>query len=197
VKSKITAQDSQGFHPEIRRIEKEIVAFFAEKTPEYTGRHPIIATVMAYFYIRRNLTQYDLQALTGFSAGTISKSVRQLVEINFITKETIIGTHKHIYKMRQLPFRSPRYFLRVESVLEKLRRELDDMKETLDNHMGEMQHLDGCHNIYAIITQLLGLLSRVPVLMDLIGHELEGYIERSDIARKNSTKMGETVDNQF
>jgi len=159
------SQDPHGFDPEIRQIEQEIVEFFAEKTPEYTGRHPIIATVMAYFYTRRNLTQRDLQNLTGFSAGTISKSVRQLVDMNVITKEIIPGTHMHIYKMEKLPFSSARYFLRTEKLLEELEKELKEMKDTLDTHAEEMQNLKGYQKIYTIITQLLELMSSVPMFM--------------------------------
>ncbi len=172
--------DLQRFHPELRQVEKEIAEFFAQKTPEYTGRHTIIAKIMAYFYTRKNLTQQDLQALTGFSAGTISKSLRQLVQMNFITKEMIPGTHKHIYKMEQLPFRSPRFFMRTETYLAGLKKELEEMKETLDTHAEDMRHLDGYQTTYATITQLLALLSRVPVFITLIEEELEKYLKREE-----------------
>lgn len=173
-----TSKTPQGFHPELRRIEEELVAFFAQKNPEYTGRHPIIAKVMAYFYTRKTLTQQDLQALTGFSAGTISKSLQQLVEMNFITKEMIPGTHKHIYKMEQLPFRSPRFFLKTENYLADLKKELEEMKETLDAQAEGMRHLEGYQSTYAAIAQLLELLSRVPVFITLIEEELEKYLKR-------------------
>lgn len=166
------SQDPHGFDPEIRQIEQEIVEFFAEKDPEYTGRHPIIATIMAYFYTRRNLTQRDLQNLTGFSAGTISKSVRHLVDMNLITKEIIPGTHTHIYKMEKFPFSSPRVFLRTGKLIEELEKDLKEMKGTLDAHAREMKRLNGYQRIYTIITQLLGLISGVPMFMALIEEEL-------------------------
>jgi len=169
-----------GFHPEIRQIEQEIVEFFAEKTPEYTGRHPIIAAVMAYFYIRRNLTQRDLQNLTGFSAGTISKSVRQLVDMNVITEEIIPGTHTHIYKMEKLPFSSPRYFLRTEKLIEELEKELKEMKDTLDTHAEEMQNLKGYQKIYTIVTQLLEFVFSVPMFMAFIEEELGKFIKENE-----------------
>ncbi len=175
---KITAPDPHGFHPEIRQIEQEIVAFFAEKTPEYTGRHPIVSAVMAYFYIRRNLTQQDLQKLTGFSAGAISKAVRQLVDINMIAREMIPGTHTHIYKMETLPFRSPSYLLQTEKTLEKLHKELKEMKDTLDAHNDEMRTFEGYSKVYGIITQLLQLISNVPRVMALIEEELDKFINQ-------------------
>lgn len=104
MKAENSLQDSHGFDPEIREIEREIVEFFAEKASEFTGRHPILSKIMTYFNIRKNLTQRDLKILTGFSVGTISKYTRQLLKMNIITKETIPGTHKHIYNMEELPF---------------------------------------------------------------------------------------------
>lgn len=172
-------QDPHGFDPEIHQIEQEIVEFFAETDPEYSGRHPIIVTVMAYFYIRRNLTQRDLQNLTGFSAGTISKSVRQLLDINMINKEVIPGTHEHIYKMEELPFMSARIFLRTIKLLEELQEELKETKETLDTNAKEMQNLNGYQRIYTITTQLLRIISPSQMIVTLIEKELKKFTKTS------------------
>ncbi len=177
--SKKTPQDPHGFDPEIHQIEQEIVEFFAEKSPEFTGRHPIIATVMAYFDIRRSLTQQDLQDLTGFSAGTISKSVRQLVDMNVVTKEIIPGTHKHIYRMEKLPFTSTRYFGRTGKLLEEMEKELKEMKETLDTHAEEMKDFKGYRKIYTTITQFLELISTAPLLMALVDKELGKFVKEN------------------
>lgn len=172
-------QDPHGFDPEIRQIEQEIVEFFAEKSPEFTGRHPIIATVLTYFDVRRRLTQQDLQNLTGFSAGTISKSVRQIVDMNVITKETIPGTHKHIYRMEKLPFTSAHYFFRTKKLLEEMEKELKEMKDTLDTHAEEMKDLKGYQKIYTTITQLFELISTAPMLMALIDEEMGKFIKEN------------------
>jgi DNA-binding transcriptional regulator GbsR (MarR family) len=170
--------DSVVFDPEIRQIERDIVAFFAEKTPEYTGRHPIIAAVMAYFYIRRSLTQQELRRLTGFSAGAVSKAVRQLVGMNMITREMVPGTHTHIYKMETLPFRSPSYFLQTQKNLEDLHKELKEMKATLDANSDQMRDLEGYQKIYAIVSQLIELISGVPRFMALIEEELDKFMQQ-------------------
>jgi DNA-binding transcriptional regulator GbsR (MarR family) len=176
-------RDPSGFHPEIQRIERKIIDFFAERVVEYDRRDPIVARVMAYFYIRRDLTQRDLQNLTGFSAGIISKSVRQLVDMNFVTKGIIPGTHTHIYRMEQLPFRSPRFFLKTENLLERLREELKEMKLTLDTDVEEMRDLKEYQNVYTIITQLLELMSSVPMFITLIEEELQKSIEKDNPMR--------------
>jgi DNA-binding transcriptional regulator GbsR (MarR family) len=166
------------FDPEIRQIEQEIVEFFAEKASEYTGRHPIVSRVMSYFYIRRSLTQRDLRKLTGFSAGAISKAVQQLVDMNVITREVIPGTHTHLYKMETLPFRSPSYFLQTEQTLEKLHKELKEIKDKLDAHGGEMRNLEGYQKVYDIVKHLLVQISSVPRFMDLIEEELDEFIKQ-------------------
>ena len=165
--------DTPGFDPEIRAIEKEIVEFFATKASEFTGRHHIISKVMTYFYIRKELTQHDLQILTGFSAGTISKSVRKLLEMNMITKGTIPGTHKHIYKMEKLPFISPRYFLMTESFMGDISEELEEMKKTLDANREEMKKFETYPKIYETLTQLLKLLPMVSGFLENIEEELK------------------------
>lgn len=172
-------QDPHGFDPDIREIEREIVEFFAAKSSEFTGRHPIVSTVMTYFYTRKILTQRDLQILTGFSSGTISKAVRQLLEMNVITKETIPGTHKHVYKMEKLPFISPRYFLRTESLMDEKIRELEEIQKTLDYNAEEMKNVEAYQQIYATVTQLLNLLPSISVFMEKLEEEL-----------KKTTKLG-------
>jgi DNA-binding transcriptional regulator GbsR (MarR family) len=166
-------QDTPNFDPEIRAIEQEIVEFFATKGSEFTGRHLIISKVMIYFYIRKELTQHDLQVLTGFSAGTISKSVRKLLKMNMITKETIPGTHKHIYKMEKLPFISPRYFLMTESFMDDIIRELKEMKKTLEANREEMKSFETYHKSYETVTQLLRLLPSIHIFLENIEEELK------------------------
>jgi DNA-binding transcriptional regulator GbsR (MarR family) len=165
--------DTSGFDAEIRAIEKEIVEFFATKASEFTGRHPIISKVMVYFYIRKELTQHDLQVLAGFSAGTISKSVRKLLKMNMITKEIIPGTHKHIYKMEKLPFISPRYFLMTERLMGDIIRELEEMKKTLEANREEMKSYETYHKSYETVTQLLRLLPAISVFLENIEEELK------------------------
>jgi DNA-binding transcriptional regulator GbsR (MarR family) len=173
MKSSNRLQDTPNFDPEIRAIEQEIVEFFATKGSQFTGRHLITSKVMIYFYVRKKLTQLDLQILTGFSAGTISKTVRQLLKMNIIAKETIPGTHKHIYTMEKLPFISPRYFLLTESLMGDKIRELEEMKKTLDENREEMKKFETYHKSYETVTQLLKLLPTIHNFLENIEEELK------------------------
>jgi DNA-binding transcriptional regulator GbsR (MarR family) len=166
-------KNTPDFDPEIRAIEKEVVEFFATKASEFTGRHPITSKVMTYFYVRKELTQHDLQVLTGFSAGTVSKAVRKLLKMNIITKEIIPGTHKHIYKMEKFPFVSPRYFLMTENVMDDIILELENMKQILDANREEMKKFEAYKKSYEIVTQLLRLLPTIHVFLETVEEELK------------------------
>ena len=169
----MSTKNQYEFDAQIREIEREIVEVFAEKSSEFSGRNPIISKVMTYFSIRKNLTQKDLQQLTGFSAGTISKAVHQLIGMNVITKETIPGTHMHIYTMDKLPFVSPQYFMRTESTIEKKIVELEEMKTILDTNKDEMEKFDSYQKIYTTISQLLQILPIISVFMDKLEEKLD------------------------
>ena len=169
----MSTKSQYEFDSEIREIEREIVEVFAEKSSEFTGRNPIISKVMTYFSIRKNLTQKDLQQLTGFSAGTISKAVHQLIGMNVIIKEIIPGTHMHIYKMDKLPFVSPQYFMRTESTIEKKIVELEEMKTILDTNKDEMEKFYSYQKIYTNISQLLQILPIISVFMDKLEEKLD------------------------
>jgi hypothetical protein len=70
--------------------------------------------------------------------------------------------------------------LQTEKTLEKLHMELKEMKETLDVHDGEMGNLEGYQRVYAVVTQLLKLISSVPRLMALIEEELDKFIKQEN-----------------
>jgi len=145
----------EEFDPEIRRMEKDIVTFFREKGAEFGGKDPIFMTILAYFYIREKLTQQDLRDLTGFSAGTVSKVIRQLLQFNLITKATIPGTHKHLYAMEQLPVAFSQFYLPASRVLSKSENELKQMKEELTVHAQEMQSIKGFNEVLAAVSLML------------------------------------------
>ena len=166
-------QDLQGFDPKVRDVEKKIVEFFAATSSEFTGRNPIVSKVMTYFCIRKKLTQKELRELTGFSSGTISKTVRQLLDMNVITKDTIPGTHTQVYRMDKLPFVSPRYFLRTETVMEHKIQKLQEMKKMLEANKEELEKLETYKKICLTVTQLLQILPTISVFMDKLEEKLE------------------------
>jgi hypothetical protein len=68
--------------------------------------------------------------------------------------------------------------LQTEKTLEKLHMELKEMKDTLDAQGDEMGNLEGYQRVYAVVTQLLKLISSVPRFMALIEEELDKFIKQ-------------------
>ncbi|UCC27655.1 MAG: winged helix-turn-helix transcriptional regulator [Candidatus Bathyarchaeota archaeon] len=163
----------KGFDPEIRLIEKDIVAFFKQKGAEFGGKDPMFMAILAYFYVRERLTQQDLQNLSGFSAGTVSKVLRQLVEINIITKRMIPGTHKHLYTMDQPPVTFSQFYLPTERILLKYEDELKQIKAHLIAHTSEMRRIRSFSEVLAAVTLLQGSVHLVSTLIAEMKKEAE------------------------
>ena len=153
--TKNARDDLKGFDPEIRQIEKDIVTFFKEKGAEYGGKDPMFMAILAYFYVREKLTQQDLQDLSGFSAGTVSKILRQLAQINLINKRTIPGTHKQLYTMEQPSVVLSQFYLPARRILLKSEEELKQMKADLIAHAPEMRNIKGYSEVLSTITFIL------------------------------------------
>ena len=173
MKAKITRNNLKAFDPEIRRIEKEIVTFFKEKGAEFWGKDPMFMTVLAYFYVREKLTQQDLRDLSGFSAGTVSKILRQLVEINVITKEIIPGTHKHLYTIDQPTGIFSQFFLPARKILSKCEDELKQTKARLIAHASEMRRTKGFSEMLAAVTLIQRSVHLVSTLIAEMKKEAE------------------------
>jgi len=168
----------KGFDPEIRQMEKDIVAFFKEKGAEFGGKDPIFMTILAYFYIREKLTQQDLRDLTGFSAGTVSKVIRQLLQFNLITKATIPGTHKHLYTMEQLPVAFSQFYLPASRALLKSEDQLKQMKRELMAHAQEMEGVEGFNDVLAAVSLLLRSVPLALAIFEEIINEAEKHTKK-------------------
>ena len=171
-------QDPHGFDDQIIEIEKDLLDFFVNTMVEVSGRDPILSKVMTLFFTRKSLTQGELQVLTEFSAGTISKTVRRLKDMKIITQDMIPGTHKHIYKMEKLPYASPSYIMNAEKLMGGIVDELKEMKRILDKCKEEMKDIDGFDHVYSIITQFIGIMTTVPQFIGILEKELEEYMEK-------------------
>jgi DNA-binding transcriptional regulator GbsR (MarR family) len=176
--AKIARDNLKGFDPKIRQIEKEIVTFFKEKGAEFGGKDPIFMTILAYFYVRERLTQQDLQDLSGFSAGTISKVLRQLVEMNVITKGMIPRTHKHLYTMDQPSVVFSQFFLPATKILSKYEDELKRTKAHLIAHASEMRRIRGFSGMLTAVTLLQRSVHLTSTLIAEMKKEAEKQMEK-------------------
>jgi len=73
----------ERFDPKIKKIESEIIENLLNYTI-FSVRGEITSTILFYFITRKNLTQSEIQNLTGFSAGKISQEINDFLEFNLI-----------------------------------------------------------------------------------------------------------------
>ncbi len=89
------------FSPEIKKIEDEVITHFLNSILS-EGRDVITSTILFYFITRKDLTQRELQKLTGFSAGKISQEVNEFVRMNLITILSKSSTGEITYSMESI-----------------------------------------------------------------------------------------------
>ncbi|MFX0202930.1 MAG: hypothetical protein ACFFCW_43055 [Candidatus Hodarchaeota archaeon] len=83
--------------------EERLVSFFV-KSGKIKKIHSKFSTILGYFYTRRSLTQKQLRELTGFSAGTISHMLNQLLAIGMIRRHNIPGSRERRYELIGIRF---------------------------------------------------------------------------------------------
>ena len=83
----------------LEEYEDKIIKFYV-KSGRAKNFSDKFSTVFATFHCRRQLTQKQVQELTGFSTGTISKMINQLLLLNMIQELKQVGTKERIYEIQ-------------------------------------------------------------------------------------------------
>jgi DNA-binding transcriptional regulator GbsR (MarR family) len=86
------------FKGKIRDYEKTLIKFFVD-----IGKHKDTPTkvqeILGYLIIHDKLSQSNLHELTGYSTGTISTTLSNLVKLGVVKKEKIAASNKYLYSM--------------------------------------------------------------------------------------------------
>ncbi|MHA2281366.1 MAG: hypothetical protein ACXAC5_10975 [Promethearchaeota archaeon] len=84
------------FEGKIKEFEQILIEFVLE-----SGRaksvDPNLQLILGYIGIHKDLTQKQLKDLTGLSAGTISKKLREIMNIGVIKKKKIPKSNEYVY----------------------------------------------------------------------------------------------------
>jgi len=133
-------KEKEFFSPEIKKIEDEIFNFLL-KFPIYSIRGKITSKILFYFITRKDLTQSELQSLTGFSAGKISQVLNNFIEYNLIKISK--RSKPWIYSMESIVVES---FSRAITLLKanvKWETKFLELKKELEINRDELQKLNG------------------------------------------------------
>lgn len=128
------------FDPEIKRIEDEIIESLLKYTI-FSVRSEITSKIIFYFVTRKDLTQSELQYLTGISAGKISQELNNLMEFNLIkiskkSKPWVYSMESVVVETFSRAISLVRTNLKWETKFLEIKREMIDNKEELANLNG-------------------------------------------------------------
>jgi DNA-binding transcriptional regulator GbsR (MarR family) len=161
---------------EIEELIQECIHYFINSRL-CSGRKTIMLTVLSHLYIQRNLTQEDQQKLTGFSLGTISNTLNEILEMGILEKEFIPNTHKILYK---IPFLSKalttmilypyKMLIKQEPLLQNIKRELET---------SELSEEKGYEETCNIINNLLKIMPTYKEFVKRI-EEVSVKLEKTD-----------------
>ena len=86
----------------LRLIERKLADIIAN-FGYLKGRSAKTSDVMAYIYIRREVTQQLLRELTGYSLGTVSAALQDLEKLGVVTKHSSPNSRGYIYRLTGTP----------------------------------------------------------------------------------------------
>jgi DNA-binding transcriptional regulator GbsR (MarR family) len=139
----------EQFDPDIKKIETEIIEYLMNYTV-FSVRGEITSKILFYFITRKDLTQSDLQQLTGFSTGKISQELNNFLDFNLIkiskkskpwvyTMESVVAeTFSRAINLLKANVNWEKRFLEIKKDLEENREELqnlngyDDVKDFIE-----------------------------------------------------------------
>lgn len=154
----------------ISQLERSIVKQLVDSSISL-GRDPIQVSVLAHFYLHRELTQKQLQDLTGYSAGAISQALKQAVQTKALQEHKPKVRGQIHYTREDLPQFIARsilgmveFFLSYESELQKIQQGLEEIPIELHSEL-----------LYLGIRDFVSLFSKfIPVyksIRDIIDQE--------------------------
>jgi DNA-binding transcriptional regulator GbsR (MarR family) len=87
---------------QLRLIEQKLVEIIAN-FGYLKGRSAKTSEVMAYIYIRQEVTQQLLRELTGYSLGTVSAVLQDLEKLGVVNKHSSQNARGYVYRLAGTP----------------------------------------------------------------------------------------------
>lgn len=90
--------DDFQFEGILKDIEKNLINIIVDVAGDKSPLSPKLMEVLGYLLLHGELTQAQMAELTGFSIGTISSHLNQMVGLKIVQKELIPITRTYKYK---------------------------------------------------------------------------------------------------
>ncbi|MFW9900128.1 MAG: MarR family transcriptional regulator [Candidatus Thorarchaeota archaeon] len=102
----------------LQDLEKKLIKFMVDLVKTTSPLSPKLTEILGYLLLHGELTQAQLVELTGFSIGTISSNLNQMVSLNIVRKELIpkARTYKYLFLGGQGSIESQAGFMKLEII---------------------------------------------------------------------------------
>ena len=166
----------EEFDYEIREIEKDIFKFLMSYSL-FIGQKTTFTTIKIYFIIRKSLTQEKLQELTGFSRGTISQELNELISMDLIKKTNISTTGEITYSMKNPIIAFIHSFSDLTKGISGFADSINAVKADIEKEKVMIENLHGFDKIYQLVNTLANAIPFSLELIKMIESELIMYQE--------------------
>jgi DNA-binding transcriptional regulator GbsR (MarR family) len=159
------------FKGKIREYEKTLIKFFVDigKNKDTPAK---VQEILGYLIIHDKLSQSNLKELTGYSSGTISTTLGNLLELGVVQKERIPSSNKYLYSMIG---DLPKIF---ETSSEVSLTQFNIINKFIEGKLIELEEFkgeDGYQNLHTQINVLLNGFEKVmkiaPSLTKVLGND--------------------------
>ncbi len=129
----------------IQEIEKKLIKFMVGMAKRSSPLSPKLTEILGYLLLHGQLTQAQLVELTGFSIGTISSNLNQMVSLNIVKKELIpkTRTYKYIFLGGKGSIESQASYMKLEIVtttINFLGQKLEELEKFSEEKGFELIH---------------------------------------------------------
>ena len=152
------------FDPEIRKIETEIISYLLNSTIA-AARGEITSKILFYFVTRKDLTQAELQRLTGYSVGKISQELNSFVDLGLI--EIYKKTKPWIYSMDSIVTEMFARTINLIKINLKWETQFLEIKKELEEDKNELQKFNGYDKINKSIEEYLAMFAGFKIVLKL------------------------------
>jgi DNA-binding transcriptional regulator GbsR (MarR family) len=161
----IISVENHIFEGKIKEYEQNIVEFIID-TGKAKSADPKIQLFLAYLAVHRKLTQKQLKELTGFSFGTISKKLRDLISMGILEKKKIPNSNENVYILH------PNVY---QAVADTSWKEFENISEFLNNKLKELEKYEDKRG-FELLSQRIKELSITFDLIQKIWNEIKFYL---------------------
>lgn len=155
---------TEVFDSEIKKIEDEIIEYLLNSAV-FAARGKITSKILFYFITRKNLSQIELQRLTGYSAGKISQELNDFVELDLVKISK--KSKPWIYSMKSIVTEMFSRGINLLKINLRWEPQFLEIKKELEDNQAELQKLNGYDKVKDFLEENLTRFAGFKIVLKL------------------------------